>query len=518
MTIKSPFSIKNVSGYGIYAYGPNFTLDNATITDCGKDAIYFSAGKSLTLRDSVLENCGGGLAYNNYYKAYYATGNAAIERNIIRNNTGNGLYIHLDGKGREAVINDNIITNNTGYGIKCDYYSNYIDSITMRNNTVRNCVYDGVFIEGAIDVDITDLIIENPGNNGLYASCTRNMTIKNSTVKNSEDDGIYLRGAFTAVLANNTITDSSGYGIYLYISSSTKNPGKLRNNILTKNKYGFSITGTSIESYYHDIDTSNTINGKPIYYLVREENKILDGIPVGYLGLISCENIEAKNLELTNSGQGILMVNTSDSEIYFNNFINNADNVCSYKSINIWNSTEKITYTYKEKTHINYMGNYWDDCTSVDADDDGICDHPCPVDSDYDYYPLLEYVSDLADLADWLSVSPRMDTVDPGNQTDITVTLNTTGLDFGEYHTNITITSNDPDEQTIVIPVRLTVQTSQKGDLNHDGKLTPADAAIALQIAATGAQNPAADVSGDGCVTSLDVLMILQAAAGNIEL
>ena len=64
-------------------------------------------------------------------------------------------------------------------------------------------------------------------------------------------------------------------------------------------------------------------------------------------------------------------------------------------------------------------------------------------------------------------------------------------------------------------------QTSEpvnKGDLNGDGYITPADAAIALRLAATGAHNPAADVSGDGSVTSLDALMILHAATGNMEL
>ncbi len=60
--------------------------------------------------------------------------------------------------------------------------------------------------------------------------------------------------------------------------------------------------------------------------------------------------------------------------------------------------------------------------------------------------------------------------------------------------------------------------TPQTGDLNSDGYITPADATIALAIAATGAQNPAADVSGDGQVTSLDALMILQTAAENMEL
>jgi len=57
-----------------------------------------------------------------------------------------------------------------------------------------------------------------------------------------------------------------------------------------------------------------------------------------------------------------------------------------------------------------------------------------------------------------------------------------------------------------------------KGDLNGDRRLTPADAAIALQLAASGGWDANADVSGDGSVTSLDALMILQAAAGAIDL
>ena len=54
------------------------------------------------------------------------------------------------------------------------------------------------------------------------------------------------------------------------------------------------------------------------------------------------------------------------------------------------------------------------------------------------------------------------------------------------------------------------------GDLNHDG--TPADAAIALQIAASGGWDPVADVNNDSRITSLDALMILQAAGEVIEL
>ena len=55
------------------------------------------------------------------------------------------------------------------------------------------------------------------------------------------------------------------------------------------------------------------------------------------------------------------------------------------------------------------------------------------------------------------------------------------------------------------------------GDLNSD-KTTPADAAIALKLAASGGWDPTADVNRDSRITSIDALMILQAAAGAIAL
>ena len=59
--------------------------------------------------------------------------------------------------------------------------------------------------------------------------------------------------------------------------------------------------------------------------------------------------------------------------------------------------------------------------------------------------------------------------------------------------------------------------TTLRGDVNHDGNITPTDAVIALEIAAGSREyDPAADINDDGMVTSLDALMILQAAVGQI--
>ena len=69
-----------------------------------------------------------------------------------------------------------------------------------------------------------------------------------------------------------------------------------------------------------------------------------------------------------------------------------------------------------------------------------------------------------------------------------------------------------------VTTAAFSVDNRVRGDLNRDGDITPADAAIALQLAASGAQNPAADVNDDGRIAPLDALMILQAATANTEL
>ena len=103
-----------------------------------------------------------------------------------------------------------------------------------------------------------------------------------------------------------------------------------------------------------------------------------------------------------------------------------------------------------------------------------------------------------------------------GNTTNTTEkTIAHSYASAGDYNVILTVTDDDgamnSTSKTITInPLR--------GDLNSDGILTPADAAIALRMAVRGEYADAADVSGDGKVTSLDALMIMQVAAGVITL
>ena len=61
-------------------------------------------------------------------------------------------------------------------------------------------------------------------------------------------------------LLDNTVTDNE-YGIYLSYSSNNM----LRNNIMTGTTYNFAVQG----EYEQDVDSSNRVDGKPIFYWVN---------------------------------------------------------------------------------------------------------------------------------------------------------------------------------------------------------------------------------------------------------
>jgi nitrous oxidase accessory protein NosD len=87
---------------------------------------------------------------------------------------------------------------------------------------------------------------------------------------------------------------------------------------------------------------------------------------------------------------GIFSVYANNNDVYLNNFMNNDVNAGSPESSNTWSSPSKITYTYNGKTYTNYLGNYWDDYSRSDNDNDGLGDASYRIDGIRDRYPLME--------------------------------------------------------------------------------------------------------------------------------
>jgi PKD repeat protein len=81
----------------------------------------------------------------------------------------------------------------------------------------------------------------------------------------------------------------------------------------------------------------------------------------------------------------------------------------------------------------------------------------------------------------------------------------------GYYVVSLTVTD---DKGVAGSMIRMISVTSRRGDLNHDGVVTSADAVIVLDMAARGEWSEEADVNDDGMVTSLDALMVLGGGVG----
>ena len=122
-------------------------------------------------------------------------------------------------------------------------------------------------------------------------------------------------------MISNCIITNNKYGIYLAFASNIT----LTNNTMMNNKYNFKIGYVDLEKLQsYKIDTSNTVNGKPIYYLVNEKDRIIDSSTnAGYVAAINSTNITVKDLTLTNNGQGVLFCGVSDSRIENVNASNN---------------------------------------------------------------------------------------------------------------------------------------------------------------------------------------------------
>ena len=376
VTIKN-CTISNFS-YGIYFNGyyryqsPSYNLFESNTLDSNQYGIYLSQFAQNTLRENhVLNSQLAGIMLK-------ASCSNTIERNILISNNQYGILLErdYDSHANPLYSNNNSITGNNVSFSRFGVNANGSQQNTISDNTISN---------------ITDWAIDGSGS--LY-QIERNILTNNY-------GGLDISGSQNSHYSDNEIS-SSTIGMYFGYSSGNT----LRNNKLSNNTFNLSFTLSDLRPEYllQDIDTSNTVDNKPIYYLVNETNREISG-EAGFVGLINSANITVKDLTLTNNWPGILLASTTDSIIENNNISNNRVGVFAKSSFNntfvgntikdnqdggvtLDSSSENLFYhnnfinntgTCSQVniwpiTDINYLnedypqgGNYWSDYTGVDS-------------------------------------------------------------------------------------------------------------------------------------------------------
>jgi len=160
-------------------------------------------------------------------------------------------------------------------------------------------------VRSTTNVTISGFTIKGHENGmGIFMSDSNDCNISHNLIS-SHQYGIDIRGSNNNFVGGNVISECSVYGIVLSEGS--------RNNILRNNSLANNDMNLGVFSFFNDIDNSNMVNGKAVYYWVNQKGKQIPG-DAGYVALINSTNIVVKNLKITHN-QGVLLAYTTNSTI-----------------------------------------------------------------------------------------------------------------------------------------------------------------------------------------------------------
>ncbi len=260
---------------------------------------------------------------------------------------GRNSGIILDNVQNCHIYNNTILSNNLGIHLNASHRNIIVNNTVSGNSR-------GLRLVGSQDNTISYNKIESSGIHGVVIlSSLRNILTHNEASYN-DDNGIWLWNSSNIILINNTIIGSFT-GIFLQASRYIT----LSGNVMVENGIDIQREGlqpVNLEYWTtHSIDTTNTVNGKPVYYWknatsgtvplgagqvilanctdVVVENQIANDGTVGILLGHSKRNRIANNSVTSNNIVGV-MIYLSDE----NNFSNNDASFVGYYGFSLYNS------------------------------------------------------------------------------------------------------------------------------------------------------------------------------------
>ena len=239
-----------------------------------------------------------GIYYENVYMSKKLTLTGENKDTTIIDGNGTGTVIIFDGN----VSGFTIRNGEYGVGIRNPWSSHAQDTSYFGssgwiegNRIVKNRV-------GGVTIGV-----------GTGPPVYTNTTVSNNYIANNTLYGIHIWNAINNEVVGNTVEDNE-YGIDFYGGSCNNT---LRNNMMLGNKYNFGIIlrGDTTQFFYsspmnflnNDVDGSNMVDGKPIYYWVGRHDAQVPS-DAGCVILYNCKNVSVERCNLSNSIEGILVM------------------------------------------------------------------------------------------------------------------------------------------------------------------------------------------------------------------
>ncbi len=442
-TVGDPYIIENVtidaqnSGSCINIQNSNdyFIIRNCTLIDGGESS--FNSGVFLkNVQNGLIQN---NTCYNsNCGIVVDSSSNNVVRENIIYGCTLAGIYMYL-GSSFNDVINNKITGSSRGLSIFSSSNMNF--SQNVMENTGIHVYYNTESQLSTNNIDSSNLVsgkpvyfyanednldnsnFTDPGQ--IILSNCDNVTLSGFDLKNT-NIGIQLLYCDNAQVFGNNLTDNSLLGIYVregnynnisynYLRSNMYGielNDKCLNNTIDDNTFLYGSTGIFIR---FDSENNTIINNNLTQCStgirisdsannIIESNDIINSPGSGtYIDSGASTNHFIRNKIEGSNLNGIYLSSNVDSNEFRENSIKDSANAGVYIATSDCENNMFIQNSFKQNTrHVNdvgtdnyynntVIGNYWDNYTGIDADDDGIGDTAHLVQTSttiYDYFPI----------------------------------------------------------------------------------------------------------------------------------
>ena len=383
---------------GIYIYNSDYNnISRNVISDCFK-GINVETSDFNDIINNTLRN-------NNEYAIYF---HESSNTNISENKMYEcGIGIDAEDGSLEEIMSHNFDSNNYVNDGKLYYYEseNYLNNNNFTNAgqiILANCtgatisnLNTSVILYYSSDNEITDINVSHYFNYGIYLHRSHRNNITHCLI-NENSMGMLIRISNNNNISNNIVYNNLGTGSWefwhiedpgngIFLTSSHNNI--VSYNWLENNTYnGLSLRHSDNNDVIGNNISHNNYGGIYSYYGDNNEinkSRILQNDGYGLFLKGSNSNTIFENLITNNSNSGILLESSDNNEIISNDLCYNEygaylDSLSNGNTFYLNNLTGNFILNAYQATGNNWnsatIGNYWDDYTGKDTNDDNIGD------------------------------------------------------------------------------------------------------------------------------------------------